>query len=234
VSVYMHHVETTLTDDQYELLVVLSEQSGRSIEELIRDAIVQAYGADPGQARRLAALEQLLSLDLPVIPEEWQVSSEERSQGVEVEPEPPTGIALLDADVCVHAAAPSSPAWDACAWVMSEIAHNRLNAAIDVEVVREIMDALRRVDQREKAYLLVDALMQIVPIHHPISSRDIQLAVNLCRMKEVQRIRSSGCIHLAVMQHNGLNCIISLDPGYDDWPDVVRLNPFTLHAVAAK
>ncbi len=65
MTIYVHRVETTLTDDQYELLVELAEQRGCSIEDLIRDAIVQVYSADPEQTRRLAALKRLLSLNLP-------------------------------------------------------------------------------------------------------------------------------------------------------------------------
>lgn len=72
MSLYVHRVETTLTDDQYELLTRLAEQSGRSPEELVRDAIVQAYVADPHWAKRLAALERLLSLKLPI--EIWESS----------------------------------------------------------------------------------------------------------------------------------------------------------------
>ena len=65
MNVYVHRVETTLTDDQYELLARLAEQSGRLPEELVRDAIIQAYAADPHRAKRLAALERPLSLGLP-------------------------------------------------------------------------------------------------------------------------------------------------------------------------
>ncbi|MCS7221843.1 MAG: CopG family transcriptional regulator [Anaerolineae bacterium] len=65
MNIYVHRVETTLTDDQYELLMRLAEQSGRSPEELVRDAFVQAYAADPHWAKRLAALKRLLSLELP-------------------------------------------------------------------------------------------------------------------------------------------------------------------------
>ncbi len=65
MAVYPHRVETTLTDDLYELLVDLAERRGCTIEELVRAAVVQVYSVDADQARRLAALERLLSLDLP-------------------------------------------------------------------------------------------------------------------------------------------------------------------------
>lgn len=137
------------------------------------------------------------------------------------------GMILLDADVCVHAATPASPAHEACAWVMSEIAHGRLSAAIDVEVVREIFDRLGRAGERDKAHQLVESLMEIVPIQFPLEARDLQLAADLCRMPRMMHLRPSGCIHLAIMQRHGLSTILSLDPAYDSFPNVIRLNPQT-------
>ena len=139
------------------------------------------------------------------------------------------GMMLLDADVCVHAAMSVSPAREACAWVMSEIAHGRLSVAIDVEVVREILDRLGRAGERERAHLLIESLMEIVSIQFPLEARDLQLAADFCRMPRVMPLRPSGCIHLAVMQHHGLNTILSLDPAYDGFPNITRVNPQTLY-----
>ena len=139
------------------------------------------------------------------------------------------GLALLDADVCLYAAMPASTAHPACAWVMREIAYRRLNAAIDVEVIREILSRLGRVGQWDKAYVLVESLLQIVPIHYPVNARDIRLAATLARMQETQRLRLSGCIHLAIMQHHGLNVILSMDTAYDAFPEITRLDPLKLY-----
>ncbi|MCS7221844.1 MAG: type II toxin-antitoxin system VapC family toxin [Anaerolineae bacterium] len=145
-----------------------------------------------------------------------------------------SGMMLLDADVCVHAVMPASPAREACAWVMSEIAHGRLSAAIDVEVVREILDRLGRAGARDKARQLVESLMEIVPIQFPLEARDLQLAADFCRMPRMTHLRPSGCIHLAIMQRHGLSTILSLDPAYDGFPNVIRLNPQTLYKSRSK
>ncbi len=139
------------------------------------------------------------------------------------------GIVFLDADVCLHAAIPSSPAHQACAWVMTEIAYGRINAAIDVEVIREILSRLRQAGERDKAYTFIESLMQLIPIQYPVNIQDIRLAAALSRMPEAQRLRPSECIHLAVMQHHGLNTIISMDSAYDEFPELTRWDPQALY-----
>ncbi len=227
--IYAHRVETTLTDDLYELLISLANQSGREVDDLVRDAIVQAYGTDVAHVRRLAALRQLLSLDLDHVPDPLQAPEPPPPEAERAETILPTGIAFVDADVCIHATVPHSPAREACAWIMTEIAHKRLSAAIDVEVLRELADGLRHAGETDKGYHMTTALQQILPIIYPVDDQDLQLAAELCRMSETTGIRFSGCVHLAVMQHNGLNTILSLNPSYDELPDIVRVNPLALH-----
>ena len=176
---------------------------------------------------KLTALEHLLTLHLPRIP--WEAIELTSAPTGEHDALPPLGIALLDADVCIHAAMSDSPAREACAWVITEIAHGRLNAAVDVAVVQEIIEHVGGAGRRDQAYELIHSLMQIVPIHYPMQAQDALLAANLCRMREAQVLRPSGCIHIAIMQHNGLNTIISLDPAYDRIPDITRLDPLALY-----
>jgi hypothetical protein len=54
-----------ITPELHEILTTQSQQSGRSIGELVRAACEREYGK-AAIARRLAALDRLFHLDLPV------------------------------------------------------------------------------------------------------------------------------------------------------------------------
>ncbi|GAB4568636.1 MAG: hypothetical protein Kow0047_21620 [Anaerolineae bacterium] len=228
MDVYAHRVETTLTDDQFQSLTAIAEQRGRSIEDLVREAIVQTYLTDLGLSQRLAALDRLASLEVPK--EAWP---EPLAAPVVTGMSPARermGIALIDADVPIHAVIPESPARVACAWIIEEIAHGRLTVGMDASLPTEIIDRLARVGERAIAHELIESLMQIIPIQFPVDARDIQLAADLCRMREASQLRSGGCIRLAVMQRHGLAGVVSMDRAYDAFPDVVRIDPRTLYA----
>ena len=66
MATYTKRVQTVLTKDQYERLLVLVEQTQKSMSGLIREAIVARYFAPTEQQKRQKALANLLVLDAPV------------------------------------------------------------------------------------------------------------------------------------------------------------------------
>ncbi len=76
---YTCRVQTVLTEEQYSLLQSLSEEQGKSVSELIREAIEQVYLEEAVRQRRQAAVERLLALNAPVA--DWEQMEEEIIRG---------------------------------------------------------------------------------------------------------------------------------------------------------
>lgn len=76
---YTRRVQAVLTQDQYETLVELSENSGKPLSALIREAIQEVYLKPQDRARRQDSLDRLLSLQAPV--GDWEEIEQEITRG---------------------------------------------------------------------------------------------------------------------------------------------------------
>ncbi|MFQ5796900.1 MAG: ribbon-helix-helix protein, CopG family [Candidatus Bipolaricaulia bacterium] len=86
MTTYTKRVQAVLTEEQYELLQRLSQEQGKPISVLIREAIEQQYFQKALLERRRQALQRLLALDAPIA--DWEQMEAEIIQGA-VESPPP-------------------------------------------------------------------------------------------------------------------------------------------------
>ena len=76
---YTCRAQTVLTEEQYSLLRSLSQERGKPVSVLIREAIEKVYLQEVVRQRRQAAVERLLALGAPVA--DWQRMEEEIARG---------------------------------------------------------------------------------------------------------------------------------------------------------
>jgi len=76
---YTKRVQAVLTDEQYEMLSDLADETGKPVSQLVREAVEKVYLQKASEERRQAALEKLLSLDAPVA--DWQEMEDEIIRG---------------------------------------------------------------------------------------------------------------------------------------------------------
>jgi len=79
LATYTKRVQTVLSEDQYETLTRLSEESGKPVSVLIREAVERVYFEQVDLQRRRTALEKLLALEAPVA--DWDQMEEEIIKG---------------------------------------------------------------------------------------------------------------------------------------------------------
>ncbi len=79
MATYIKRVQTVLSEDQYQTLIQLSEESGKPVSALIREAVERVYFEQVDLQRRRAALEELLALEAPV--NDWDQIEEEIIKG---------------------------------------------------------------------------------------------------------------------------------------------------------
>lgn len=92
----------------------------------------------------------------------------------------------------------------------------------DTEVLQELLHrygALRRYDAIQPAFDAVRRIVdQIFSIDHPTMERAKQIVL------AYQRVSARDAVHLAVMEHHGIEQILSFDSGFDGFPGITRVS----------
>lgn len=89
------------------------------------------------------------------------------------------------------------------------------------EVYQEMMHRFVAIDRRtaiEDAFRLLDDLVVSV---FPIQRSDVEVAREIAILQP--KLSARDCLHLAVMQANGVNRILTFDSGFSEQPGVTRL-----------
>lgn len=76
---FTKRIQAVLTEEQYEMLSDLSDETGKPVSQLVREAVDRVYLQKASQERRQAALDELLSLDAPVA--DWKEMEDEVIRG---------------------------------------------------------------------------------------------------------------------------------------------------------
>ena len=98
----------------------------------------------------------------------------------------------------------------------------RKRLVTDVEVLQEILHrylAIRRPEAIQPAF---DAILNIADDIFPIVLDDAERAKEI--VLETKGISARDALHLAAMEREGLEQIMSFDRGFDLWEDVSRLS----------
>lgn len=140
----------------------------------------------------------------------------------------PAHPVLLDVNVPMYAGGKSHPYREPCAWILTEVAQGSLAAAIDTETVQEILHHYGASGRLDIAVAMASHLLQIVPTAYPMLLADAQLAIELFRRYGPRGIKARDVIHVAIMQNNGMETIISADRHFDGIEGVTRLDPLEL------
>jgi len=91
----------------------------------------------------------------------------------------------------------------------------------DAEVLQEILHRYVAIGRRDAIQPAFDALLSVVDQVFPITERDAQRARHV--VLGSPRISARDAIHLAVMEHNDVDRILSFDRGLDGFPGVTRI-----------
>ncbi|MBI1744747.1 type II toxin-antitoxin system VapC family toxin [Candidatus Acetothermia bacterium] len=137
---------------------------------------------------------------------------------------------FLDVNVPMYAAGKAHLYKAPCTWIMAEIAEGRLAAAIDVEIIQEILYRYGALGRWPIGTSMAKSLLDLVPTIYPIAVADIRLAVQLFERYAPKGVTARDLIHVAVMRHNELHEIISTDAHLDLIPEIKRVDPQRLFA----
>ena len=137
---------------------------------------------------------------------------------------------FLDVNVPMYAAGKPHLFKEACTWILTQIAAGELLAAIDTEIIQEILYRYGALQEWKLATTMAISVLDLVPVVYPVTPADIALTVSLFEQYAPKGVRARDLIHVAVMRNNGLTKIISTDAHFDQIAGVTRLDPVQLYA----
>ena len=130
---------------------------------------------------------------------------------------------FLDTNIFLYAAGTAHPLREACEKVLRQVVDGTLDATANSEVVQEILYVLARRGRREDGLALAGYLISLFPDLLPVAREDIGQACELLRRHPRLAVRDA--IHAATMLRNGVKTIVSVDPDFDQIPQIKRLAP---------
>ena len=91
----------------------------------------------------------------------------------------------------------------------------------DAEVLQEILHRYAAVDRREMIQPAFDALLAIVDEVFSIQSSTVERAKAIVLAR--RKLSARDALHVAVMEEQGVNEILTFDAGFDGYPGITRL-----------
>jgi uncharacterized protein len=131
-------------------------------------------------------------------------------------------VILVDSNIPMYlVGAPHPHKSDAQQW-LEKLVSDRQRLVTDAEVLQEILHRYVAINCRDAIQPAFDALLDIV---------DQVLAVDQAiaeRAKEIvlghRQLSARDAVHLAVMEHHGIERILTFDSGFDGFPGIARLS----------
>jgi predicted nucleic acid-binding protein len=106
--------------------------------------------------------------------------------------------------------------------LLEKLISERQRLVTDAEVLQEILHRYGAIQRRDAIQLAFNALLGVVDEVLPID----RIAVE--RAKEIllgyTGLSARDAVHLAVMEHHGIDQILSFDSGFDQFPGITRLS----------
>jgi uncharacterized protein len=105
-------------------------------------------------------------------------------------------------------------------WLEQAIVDNE-PLATDAVVLQELLHRYTAIGRRDAIPPAWDAILGVVDVVHPIDLDDVTRARRL--VMAAPQLSARDAVHLAVMQHHGINRILSFDKGFDGILGIERI-----------
>ena len=91
----------------------------------------------------------------------------------------------------------------------------------DAEVLQEILHRYTAIDRLEAISPAFHAILGVVDEVFAVELSDVERAKDI--LLSTQRISARDAVHLAIMERNQVETILSFDTGFDGYPGIIRL-----------
>lgn len=106
--------------------------------------------------------------------------------------------------------------------LLEKLISDRHRLVTDAEVLQEILHRYVAINRREAIQPAFDALLgiadQVLPVDAAAAGRAKEIVMGH------RQVSARDALHLAIMEHHGIEQILSFDAGFDGFPGVERLS----------
>ncbi|MGH9919380.1 MAG: type II toxin-antitoxin system VapC family toxin [Nitrososphaerales archaeon] len=136
---------------------------------------------------------------------------------------------FLDTSIPIYAAGRPSEHKEACTRVLEKIEKRELKAAIDTEVVQEILFRFHSLEMANEGLELSQNVLRLGLHVFPVIRKDIEDTLSLYETYSSKGVPPRDVLHVAVMKNHGLTRVITVDKHLGDIiKEVERVEPLTL------
>jgi uncharacterized protein len=122
-------------------------------------------------------------------------------------------VILVDANIPMYAAGTEHPNKAPSVAFLEAVADGRVEAALDAEVLQEILHRYRAIRRWNDGRTVFDLCRRIFPVVYPIEVEVVERARRL--LDTHQGLGARDALHAAVVMEYGLEAICSFDRGLD-------------------
>jgi predicted nucleic acid-binding protein len=106
--------------------------------------------------------------------------------------------------------------------LLEKVVSERQSLVTDTEVLQEILHRYVAIDRRDAIQPAFDALIgivdQVLAVDRSIAERAKQIVLGY------RQLSARDAVHIAVMEHHGIEQIMTFDSGFDGFPGITRLS----------
>ncbi len=134
-------------------------------------------------------------------------------------------ITFLDVNIFMYAAGVPHPYKDPCVRILSDVEMGVLVAAINTEILQELLYRYSHIKLADKGLQLCRDILQYPLTILPVTEADLRLAIDLFESHRAVGLKPRDAIHAATMQNNGISRLISADKHFEHLDFVTRIDP---------
>lgn len=130
---------------------------------------------------------------------------------------------LVDTNVIMYAAGATHACKAPSVAFLERVADGRVNAAIDAEVLQEILHRYRAIGRWEEGRTVYDLTRQLFPVVVPVTAEILDRARRV--LDATLHIMARDALHAAVAMTGGFEAVCSYDRDFDRIKGIVRREP---------
>jgi len=131
-------------------------------------------------------------------------------------------VILVDSNIPMYLVGAPHPHKADAQRLLEKLISDRHRLVTDAEVLQEILNRYVAINRREAIQPAFDALLgiadQVLPVDAAAAGRAKEIVMGH------RQISARDALHLAIMEHHGIEQILSFDAGFDGFPGVERLS----------
>jgi predicted nucleic acid-binding protein len=131
-------------------------------------------------------------------------------------------VILVDSNIPMYLVGPPGPHKADTQRLLEKLSREQQRLVTDAEVLQEILHRYTAIRRRDAIQPAFNALLGVVDEVLPVDLTALERAKQI--VLEYAELSARDAVHLAIMEHHGIERILSFDTGFDRFPGVTRLS----------